>query len=182
MIHVLKENMSLYTAGFCRCTSGAVLRGSCLLLAVAALFAGDAVADEYRNGKVDHVIDGDSLIVDVAGHQREVRLWGIDSPEYDQPGAQISTAALHRLADGRSVRLHIKYRDRYGREVAELYQAGTNINEKLVSGGYSWVHPYYCREPVCRSWNELEAEARRKRIGIWGSDNPIPPWRWKKRG
>jgi micrococcal nuclease len=165
-----------------RCSSRSAIYGSCLLPVVFAFFVSGAVADDYLYGSVAHTIEGDSLIVDVGGQQLEVRLWGIDSPEYDQPGAQLSAAALHRFTYGKPVRLHIKYQDRYGRAVAEMKQAGSDINEQMVIGGYSWVHPYFCREPVCCRWKELEKEAQRKRIGIWSYDDPIPPWQWKRRG
>lgn len=164
-----------------RCACVAVVCICCVLPAGFVVPAFGA-ADEHLNGRVEQIIDGDSLIIDVGGHRLEVRLWGIDSPEYDQPGAQTAASALHRFAYGKSVRLQIRYQDRYGRSVAEMYQSGSNINELMVSGGYSWVHHYFCTEPVCRRWKQFEEAARHKRLGIWSSDNPIPPWQWKRRG
>lgn len=166
---------------FARRPIGAGVCSFIVFSAALAVFVSYGFADQDLPGRVDRIIDGDSLIVYVGGRQLEVRLWGIDSPEYDQPGSQMSAAALQRLTSAKTVRLHIRYQDRFGRSVAELFQAGSSINEQMVSGGYSWVHPYFCKGSVCRSWKRLEEEAQRKGSGIWSLDNPIPPWQWKKR-
>jgi endonuclease YncB( thermonuclease family) len=28
--------------------------------------------------------------------------------------------------------------------------------------------------------NQLERWAKSKRVGLWKTDNPIPPWKWRK--
>ena len=155
---------------------------SSLVIFFIAVLSPSARAADVVHGRVEYILDGDSLTVEADDHQLEVRLWGIDSPEYNQSGAWQAREALSRLALGREVNLRIKYRDRYGRTVAEIYHKGTSINELMVAEGHSWVHPYYCRKPVCKRWKRLETEARQRRIGVWSSDNPVPPWQWKKRG
>lgn len=150
-----------------------------LALMITALLAR---ADVIVKGRVEYIVDGDSMIVDAGEGDQEIRLWGIDSPEYDQKGAEQSRDALSRLTLGKQVAVRIKYHDRYGRTVAEISDGETSINELMVAMGHSWVHPYFCRKPVCRQWKKLENEARRQGIGLWNYENPIPPWQWKKRG
>jgi len=180
MIDILINNTK--RCGRCPPNSASVLQCLSLAFVLVAVLVSNGRCDALVQGRVAHIIDGDSLCVEVGGSDVEVRLWGIDSPEYDQPEAEQSKGALSNLASGRTVDLKLMYLDRYGRTVAELFIAGDSINEQMVSSGYSWVHPYFCREPVCRRWTMLEAAARRHRLGIWNSDNPVPPWEWKKRG
>ena len=69
--------------------------------------------------------------------------------------------------------------DRYGRYVAVLFSQGVNVNEEMIASGNSWVHIYYCWEPICEKWRELEKQARKDKRSIWKEENPIPPWQWK---
>jgi endonuclease YncB( thermonuclease family) len=130
---------------------------------------------------VDYVVDGDSLVVKRNGKAMEVRLWGIDAPEYDQPYSAVSKKALQKLTAARAGTLYVKYRDRYGRYVAVLVIDDLNINQELVKGGYSWVYGRYCREPICRRWELLQDEAKADRHGLWAGRDPVPPWQWKAR-
>ena len=42
-----------------------------------------SVIDEV-NGSVRYVVDGDSLYIN--GYEPQIRLWGVDAPESDEPG------------------------------------------------------------------------------------------------
>lgn len=128
---------------------------------------------------VDYVIDGDSLVVQRNGKEMEVRLWGVDAPEYDQPYSARAKEALKILTEGQEGTLYVKYRDRYERYVAVLVIDGLTINAELVKDGLSWVYGRYCDEPVCQRWELMQAEAKTNRQGLWGGRNPVPPWRWK---
>lgn len=130
---------------------------------------------------VDYVVDGDSLVVRRSGKAMEVRLWGIDAPEYDQPDSVPAKNALKRMAVGQEGALYIKYRDRYGRYVSLLKIDDLNVNEEMVAAGHCWVYIRYCREPVCKKWEDLQEEAKKKRRGLWNGNNPVPPWQWKAR-
>ena len=130
---------------------------------------------------VDRIIDGDSLIVRTGARTLEIRLWGIDAPEYDQPGSSGAKKKLSDLVLGNTVSIVIKYADKYGRYVALLTSSGVSVNEEMVATGNSWVHDYFCRETICRKWSLLEERARTERRGLWQGDNPIPPWQWKRK-
>jgi endonuclease YncB( thermonuclease family) len=130
---------------------------------------------------VDYVVDGDSLVVRHNGNAMEVRLWGIDAPEYDQPYSVLSKKALKELTVGQAGTLYVKYRDRYDRYVAVLVIEGLNINQELVQGGHSWLYGRYCSEPICAHWEVLQEEAKANRRGLWGRGDPVPPWQWKAR-
>lgn len=132
--------------------------------------------------EVIKVIDGDSLLVRDGATYIEVRLWGIDTPEYGQPQSGAAKEFSNNLVLNRQVFIEYKATDRFGRTVAMLQMEDRKyLNEELVKAGFAWVHIYYCKEPICDLWYRFEAEAREMNIGIWKEDNPTPPWEWKRK-
>ena len=152
-----------------------ILVCSFFLLSDIQAAGGDAV-------RVAQVIDGDSLKVERGGRYFQVRLWGIDAPEWQQAFSAQAKAVCRALAAGKKVSLEEKYSDAYGRTVAVVRVDGTVLNEELVKRGMAWVHIRYCDEEVCSRWRDLEAEARRRHLGLWRDRSPTPPWRWKSQG
>ncbi len=155
-----------------------------ILIGVVALSLAVAAVGSPQNPNlavVDRIIDGDSLIVRKGGSHMEIRLWGIDAPEYDQPGSRQAKRKLSELVLGNTVSIFIKYTDKYGRQVALLTSSGVNVNEEMIVTGNSWVHDYFCRETICRKWKVLEERARNEKRGLWQEDDPIPPWQWKRK-
>ena len=67
--------------------------------------------------------------------------------------------------------------DRYGRIVGRVYVEGVDVNRELVAQGMAWVDRKYSNDAELL---ELEAEAIRKKRGLWVDPNPIPPWEWRR--
>jgi hypothetical protein len=67
--------------------------------------------------------------------------------------------------------------DRYGRLVGKVLFGSRDINREMVREGHAWVYRQYMRD---RSLLEDERTARRLKVGLWGSDHPIEPWRWRR--
>src|SRR5688572_1292803 len=86
-------------------------------------------------------IDGDSLTV--GGH--EVRLFGIDAPEFGQTctrngqswacGAE-AARRLGELVNGREVRCASLGTDQHGRTLARCTVGGMDVNRTMVATGY----------------------------------------------
>jgi endonuclease YncB( thermonuclease family) len=122
------------------------------------------------------VIDGDSLTV--AGV--EIRLYGIDAPEYRQycfrrgrPWAcgVEATRTLRTLIAGRPVACRAREEDRYGRTVAACSVEGRDLGGAMVAGGHAVAYGAYRRE---------ELAARNAGRGIWSSRFETPvAWRAK---
>ncbi|MBF0358374.1 MAG: thermonuclease family protein [Magnetococcales bacterium] len=147
-----------------------------ILVAVCSLFASTSHAD--WTGQVVWIQDGDSLIIKNGKKKRTVRLQGIDSPEKGQPYAQEAKRAAINLAKNRIVRVLVKESDRYGRTVAKvILPDGQNMSHAMVAMGLAWRHIYFAKDPILKT---LEAEARKKRLGLWADKNPTPPWVWKR--
>ena len=130
--------------------------------------------------RVIDVIDGDSLrIRGDQGRNAEVRLHGIDAPEWGQPHNRAATRALSAMVSGEDVRLRVIDHDRYNRNVAMVYLSdGTNVNVQMVEGGHAWWYRRYAA-----SYQGLEAAQRRAKSegrGLWAGDDPVPPWNWRR--
>lgn len=149
---------------------------SCAAPCQAAGGTGSVVA-----ARVTRVVDGDTIEVRYSGKEVRVRLWGIDTPEWEQPHSREARDFTRRHLAGRRVDLEVRTRDSHGRLVAMVMVDGRSFNEELVRQGWAWVHIHYCKEPVCRKWRRLEKEARDAGRGLWRQSHPVPPWQWKQR-
>lgn len=154
----------------------------CLVLVMAIFSPWEEVfAKPAFQGKVIKVIDGDSVIVLAKNKKIEVRFYGIDSPEYDQPYSKKARRYVRRTLLGRKVTVAGIGHDRYSRLVAMVSdQNGTMINRSLVAEGLAWVHPGFCRKKMCADWKELEEKARSEKRNLWSGPVVIPPWKWKR--
>ena len=149
----------------------------CLLLALVLT----AVPARAWQGRVRSVPDGDSLTVERGGRTVKVRLYGIDSPEYRQPGWREARDFTRRLVSGRSVEIEQMDRDNYGRVVAVVSRDGVLVNRELVRAGHAWQYPRYCRSrDLCAEMESLQDAARAERLGLWREPSPLPPWKWKR--
>ena len=132
------------------------------------------------DGVVTQIQDGDSFRVRQGRAITTIRLYGIDCPEYQQPGGQQAKKLTSSLVKGRRIDIQPMDTDRYGRIVAVVRLGGQVVNAELIRAGWAWVYPRYCTaQPVCRQWEALERSARRERRGIWRDPAPEAPSRWK---
>ncbi|MCB1473541.1 MAG: thermonuclease family protein [Rhodobiaceae bacterium] len=116
------------------------------------------------------IIDGDSLYVG----RVEVRLKGIDAPEYNQtcradgaswPCGRQARDVLRSLTKGRPVACDLRGIDRYGRALGECRTGGVDINETLVREGWAVAYGGY---------EVAEARAAAERKGMWRGDFDRP--------
>lgn len=152
-------------------------RGMIAVLLWALLASGPAWGWE---GWVVAAVDGDSLEVNQGGRVGQVRLYGIDCPEYGQSGWLAARELTRALALGQRVRVEPMDRDGYGRTVALVWNQGQLVNRELVRHGQAWVYRRYCRsQPLCSELDDLEQAARRAGLGLWQERAPEPPWAWR---
>jgi len=127
--------------------------------------------------QVERVHDGDTLTcLDEAGRPWKIRLLGIDAPEQGQTHGDAARRALvAKLAGGR-VRVEGTARDQHGRLLATLWIDDRNLNRELVAEGWAWAFGGFAQDPDLMA---AEASARRRRIGLWADERPIPPRQWR---
>ena len=136
-----------------------------------------SVPADARPATVDYVHDGDTLFLDMeSGEHLKVRLLGIDAPEIGDNAECFGNEARDELRsllpEGSPVSALAvaREKDRFGRSLFYVFtDAGTNVNESLVSTGAASVLLLGERDSY---WDELEAaegEARAAGAGLWGA-------------
>ena len=155
-----------------------VLLLSCLLVAGCTRTA--AAPTDPGAATVVEVVDGDTVVVDLAGRQETLRLIGIDTPETvdpDQPpecwGAEASAHTRALLPAGTAVRLtrDVEARDRYDRLLVyvERTEDGLFVNLDLVAGGWADDYPFPPNVAHQREFALAVSQARAEGLGLWGT-------------
>jgi endonuclease YncB( thermonuclease family) len=127
------------------------------------------------------VRDGDSLVVrrNPVGRTSEVRMAGIDAPEYNQPYGRKAKAALEAMVLDRRVAMQVTDRDRYGRLVARVWVGDTYVNAAMAQGGHAWAFSRYLAD---RQILESARRAGLARRGLWAlpPQKRVPPPVWRQ--
>ncbi len=140
-----------------------------------------ATACEGNANTIIKVIDGDSLYILQNGKRIEVRLYGIDAPEYGQSFGTQAIGFLKQKALNQSAKIERINYDKHGRMVAIVYVNGESLQSMLVENGFAWVYPRYCKKNICDDWLKLQEKAKNESKGLWKKHNPMPPWQWRRK-
>ena len=129
---------------------------------------------------VERVVDGDTIVVHVSGHDERVRLIGIDTPETVDPrkpvqcfGKEASDHTKVLLPAGTVVRLErdAEARDRYDRLLAYVYRKsdGLFVNLELARDGYAQLLTIPPNLAYVDQLRAAVADARHQGRGLWSS-------------
>jgi micrococcal nuclease len=149
-----------------------------LVVLAAAACSGPTASD--GEATVVEVVDGDTLVVRIAGQRETARLIGIDTPETKHPtkpvgcygpeaAAQLAALTppetrlvLHRDAEAR---------DAYGRLLVYVFRAsdGLFVNDSLVADGFADARSIEPNTTHDASLAATESRARAARAGMWGA-------------
>lgn len=130
------------------------------------------------------IIDGDSLLVEAGGRSMEVRLIGVDAPEFKQEFGRKAKEFSLRFCHGHKLRLELDKElvDRYGRVLAYVHKGDKMLNEALLKAGLAIaikVKPntrYYAR------LKSAERIAAAKKQGFWKQGGlKMTPAQWRKK-
>jgi micrococcal nuclease len=135
------------------------------LLVVFALLLSVSPGNTYNKATVVHVVDGDTLRIEMDGHEEAVRLIGIDTPEskINKKAKKDSIKTNHdvetitamgkeaasyvrtlvRKGDTVSIEFDVQKRDKYNRLLVYAYLSdGKMLNEEIVKAGYANIMTY----------------------------------------
>ncbi len=160
---------------------------------IAVLLASGAAQADQRivTAQAVRAEDGDTLLIDIEGHEQRIQLAGIDAPEdVDNPKLQVDIKRSRLtqqdlLKLGRVATEQLKYlltarapfvlhfnpqkRDRYGRIPGDLINAnGESIAAQMVDNGYAVVSRRGTPPELVKRLSELQHEALRQQRGLWG--------------
>lgn len=152
------------------------LLGFLMLLSLAGC-SQQASVEKTNLAPVVHVVDGDTIEVNLNGKKETVRLLLVDTPETVHPNMPIQPFGpqAHRFTEkmlkGQKVQLEIGQnpRDKYGRLLAYVYmQDGKMLNELLLGKGLARVAYVFPPDTKYLSaFRNIEKKAREKKLGIW---------------
>ncbi|MEM1098904.1 MAG: thermonuclease family protein [Planctomycetota bacterium] len=128
-------------------------------------------------GKVVAVVDGDTIDVLVDEEPIRIRLEGIDAPEDGQAFGTQAKKALSRAIFTKWVEVTEVDRDRWGRIIGRVHLGKRDVNLAMVRVGMAWHYTEYSDEEALA---EAQAEANKKRRGLWRDNDPTPPWEFRK--
>lgn len=129
---------------------------------------------------VARVVDGDTIVVRIAGHEEKVRLIGVDTPETVDPrrpvgcfGTEASNFTKSVLPAGTAVRLErdSEERDRYGRLLAYVFRQsdGLFVNDAILREGYGQLLTVPPNVAHVDRFREAQRVAREGGAGLWSA-------------
>ena len=138
---------------------------------------------------VDHVIDGDTIVVIFNGLKEHVRLIGIDTPESRMnhrvkiqerslgdaekvielgQKAKEFTKSLVKPGDKVYLEFDVQQRDRYGRLLAYVYlKDGRMLNKEIICNGYAMPLTVPPNVKYQEEFRKCYQYAREKGLGLW---------------
>jgi micrococcal nuclease len=121
-------------------------------------------------GRVERVVDGDSVLVATEDSDIEVRLIGINAPEQDECHYHESRDRLAGLIESESVDLEVISTDQFDRTLAYVWLDELLVNEDLVSGGFAIATtPTEEGDPHGERLIAAEEGAFRAGAGVWSA-------------
>lgn len=122
---------------------------------------------DFEVGIVSSVVDGDTIRVDIEGHNYSVRYIGIDTP--DNPIPDSSSLMNANLVGGKTITLYTDQSetDQFGRLLRFVYVGDTFVNYELVRLGFASAFRYPPDISCSNVFAEAETNARSDQLGIW---------------
>ena len=156
-----------------------MISSSALTVSLTVLLVLPVLGAEQFVGTVVGISDGDTLSVMREGRAVKVRLYGIDTPERTQAFGTRARQYTSALAFGQVVTVVVKDQDRYGRLVAEVVLPdGQSLNRALVRAGLAWWYAAFAKRET--TLQQLEAEARDAKRGLWSDPHAVAPWEYRQ--
>ncbi|UOQ86420.1 thermonuclease family protein [Gracilibacillus salinarum] len=143
-------------------------------------YSSDTVYD--AEAKVIHVVDGDTIKIEINGEEENIRLLLVDTPETKhpdlpkQPFGQEASDFAEKILSGETVQVEFDgpKRDKYDRLLGYIWIDGENFNQLLLKNGlarYAYVYdPPYTHQT---EMEQAEQEAQADQLGIWSIDGYV---------
>jgi len=140
-----------------------------------------------ESARVVRVVDGDTIVVRLGGHDQRLRYVGMDTPETVKPGSPVewmgpeANRANTALVEGQTVVLEkdVSETDEYGRLLRYVWlvvgDRWTLVNLELVRQGYAQVETDPPDVRYADRFVAAQRAAREAGLGLWGAAAPDGP-------
>jgi len=127
---------------------------------------------------VSYVYDSDTVKLRSANGEFKLRLTDIDAPERNQEYGLKARRALIQLCQGNDILVtaQITGTDQYHRSLGKLQCNHIDASTYLAEHGWAWHYEQYSNDI---NLHNAALQARRQKLGLWASKNPVPPWVWR---
>lgn len=146
----------------------------CIAVLILCLFgAAPSVDAQCWEGIVVEVAAGNTLLVNRGQTRGFVTLYGIDAPATGQAFSAEAENKLHTMLLNKKVT--VCPQKALGGNAAEVYVLSgykRNVNADMVRKGLAWS--------TVAQYKSLQTLARKKRLGLWSEDNPLPPHEYRR--
>ncbi len=138
--------------------------------------------------KVLKIYDGDTIQISGLDLIFKVRMVGIDSPEIgykgqqSQPYSQKSKKYLSMLLQKKKITLKSYGLGGYGRQLAEIFVDGKNINIEMIKAGLAEVYKGKPSKMLdTQRYLKEEKKAKSSNLGMWVQGNRyLSPIKWRR--
>ncbi len=152
------------------------IRFGIVILLAASCLSLPACADKLK------IKDGDSFILPSG---EEVRLWGIDAPEFYQvcmrnalpySCGEDAQLKLIEIIGREKVSCQKQATDKYGRSISRCFVRGADLGSLMVRSGHALDYDYFSNG----YYHAQQNAARNENKGLW-SGQFEKPWVWRRK-
>ena len=130
--------------------------------------------------RVTNVLDGDTLVANVSGHEVTVRLIGIDTPEIVDPRKPVqcygkeASAKAQEILYNKEIYLEKEISkgdyDQYGRVLAYArLQDGISYNKYMIENGFAREYTFNKEKyKYQKEYKDAQKIAKKSKLGLWG--------------
>ncbi len=131
-----------------------------------------------EKGKVIGIKDGDTIVVLLENFtQVTIRLSDVDCPESSQEFGKKAKQFTSKKVFGKVIEFKTVSKDRWQRTIAEVYYDNKFLSEEIIKNGFGWWFEKYSSKYYLK---KIQNDAKTKKVGLWISKKPIPPWEFRK--
>lgn len=128
---------------------------------------------------VVRVADGDTIVVNIDGKDKIIRLIGLNTPETVDPRRPVecfgkeASARAKEILIGKNVRLENDIsqsdKDKYGRLLRYVFlEDGRNFSKLMIEEGYGYEYTYEVPYQYQGEFKLAEKKAKEEKRGLWG--------------
>ena len=137
---------------------------------------------ERIEGRILRVDDGATLtLVDSTSLPHVIHLLGIDAPAKLQDFGREAQSGLSAIAANQQAEADCRLID-FGATLCVVKVAGRDLGLEMLRAGFAWWSPEQAKKQTASEradYQQAEFNAKIRRLGLWNSKNPTPPWEWR---